>query len=366
MTTTIVTPPPPLIGGGRRDLTGVECRILRASLGLERRHVARFIETLDLAPGAVDTTFERINAWIARLTAWEKAKGRGYPGALVQALTALEDAVEAWARQAASEAGGEGEAVLYRPLGARHAFALLELDRYGLRLTPDQIAALDNPNGEIWLALADAAIARAALYLRFWPIGGPRSVTRVELDREPDGPIRPDPARQSAPVGIPGYPQNPTGETDEEDQQRLEAIDALFRNRSPDAARDAVAARHAITALDKVSSRDIGWAADLLQVAATSIGPENAEALVSRALSMMGGLSVKARVVAGRQLTQALTRGRFTAAELFSLADNAKDLAAAIALEMNGGAPGTVTIDIRADIPARVITQALLRPDPAA
>ncbi len=197
---TIITAPPVLLGRRGRDLTGVECRILRASLGLERRHVARFIETLDLAPGAVDTTFERINAWIGRLTAWEKAKGRGYPGALVQALTSLEDAVEAWARQAADEALGEGDAVLYRPLGARHAFALLELDRYGLRLTPDQIAALDNPNGEIWLALADAAIARAALYLRptLYRPHRPGGVTRVEMDREPDGPSCPDQVRQSA------------------------------------------------------------------------------------------------------------------------------------------------------------------------
>jgi hypothetical protein len=171
MPTTIIAPPA-LIGVRGQDLTGVECRILRAALGLERRHVSRFAQAMGY--GTVDPTPERI-------TAWEKAKGRGYPADLVAGLTALEGAVEAWARMATEEAAGSGAYVLLRPLGYRYAFAQLGLAGYGLTLTPDQLIALDDINGEIWLALADAAIARAALYLR-----RPGGLTRIELDREPE------------------------------------------------------------------------------------------------------------------------------------------------------------------------------------
>lgn len=188
--------PPKLISGLGNELTGVECRILRASLGLERRHVARFAEAMGY--GRVEPTVERV-------TAWEKSKGRGYPPDLVDGLDRLDAAVDAWASEGAAESVGEWFAEMLRPLGHRHALRMLAPDRYGLRFTPDQLEAIDQPNGEFWLALADTAIARAALYLRdrgpVRPMLGRHVSVRVVLDREPDGASTPAaPAEDIAPT----------------------------------------------------------------------------------------------------------------------------------------------------------------------
>ena len=177
MTTDPFSPEPAnLIGRPGDELTGVECRILRAALGLERRHVARF--ALAMGYGSVSPTPERV-------TAWERAKGRGYPPDLVQGLTTLDEAVEGWARQAVDEAQGHGAPILWRPLGYRYAFAMLDLACYGLTLSPDQLAGIDDVNGEFWVALADTAIARAALYLRPPPGQTHWAAPRIMLETLP-------------------------------------------------------------------------------------------------------------------------------------------------------------------------------------
>lgn len=337
----IATRPPALIGRHGKDLTGVECRILRAAVGLERRHLARIIDTLDLAPGVVEAKSERTSAWIDRITAWEKSKGRGYPAAVVVALTALEDAVQAWALQAGDEAGGEGEAVLYRPLGARHAFALLELDRYGLTLTPAQMAALDNPNGEIWLALADTAIVRAALYLRPQPIRPRRSegATHVELDRTPDEAIRPDPAGKAA------------------RRSHLERLAGSIR---------AAGAELSKVMDDILAGRQDPWIARLWYVASETLGAERAARLVAAAAEQMAGVSATDRDTVGQLLAQAMASGRLPDDELFSLCERAPVLARSIVLELNGGQPGAVTIKRGMTVPSTVIAAALLRLSPTA
>ena len=112
-------------------------------------------------------------------------------------LDELERAVEAWALDmAAEDADGRrlgDPAILRRPLGAMRIHQVLELGAAGLPLTAAQLSALDQGGGDFWQALADAAITRAATQLRREGRG-----VRVHLDQEPDEPIRPDPAGQSA------------------------------------------------------------------------------------------------------------------------------------------------------------------------
>ncbi|MGQ3016979.1 hypothetical protein [Phenylobacterium sp.] len=176
-----------LFGLEGEDLTGAESRALRGALNLERRHVVALANALRIGDREVTT---------ALLTNWERSKARGYPTALVDALHALESAVEGWAlnmaREAMSVSFGD-PAILRRPLGAKRIHQLLEPAAVGLPLTAAQLTALDQGGGDFWQALADAAITRAATLL-----GRDGRVVRLQLDQEPDEPIRPDPAGQSA------------------------------------------------------------------------------------------------------------------------------------------------------------------------
>lgn len=176
-----------LFGLEGEDLTGAESRALRGALNLERRHIVALANALRIGDREVTT---------ALLTSWERSKGRGYPTALVDALHALESAVEGWALNMAREATGVSfgdPAILRRPLGAKRIHQVLEPGAVGLPLTAAQLSALDQGGGDFWQALADAAITRAATLL-----GRDGRVVRLQLDQEPDEPIRPDPAGQSA------------------------------------------------------------------------------------------------------------------------------------------------------------------------
>lgn len=156
----------PLIAGD--DLTGVECRALRTALGLERRHVSIFAEALGL-----DTEGGR------RVMQWERSKGRGYPGELVDRLLDVDQAVQRLADDLADTAEQTGQ--IRRPLGHRRIFTLLDLGRQGFALSPEALEALDANTGETWHALMDAAIARALVDLR-----SNDQSARVVMDREPD------------------------------------------------------------------------------------------------------------------------------------------------------------------------------------
>ncbi len=178
----------PLVGRPGADLTGVESRILRAALNLERRHVIALCNALAL------TTDETTNA---RVVTWERSPGRGYPPALVAALNALNSAVDRLARSLLADGGTDspdsphgfamGEtirpsthATLRRPLGSRRVLAVLQPDRDGLTFTTAQLDALENPTADLWQVLVDAAVVRAALYGAM--LGQPVSVV---LDKAP-------------------------------------------------------------------------------------------------------------------------------------------------------------------------------------
>lgn len=165
-------------------LSGPESRALRCALGLERRHVLTLVNALGLTPRV---------ATMDTVTSWEKSRERGYPGEVVDALHALDTAVQTLAARYFATPLDRGRAVLRRPLGAKRAHQLLAPADHGLDIPPGPLRILDHSGGEFWVALADTALTRAALRFRDRGIR-----TYVELDREPDETVSPDPPAQSA------------------------------------------------------------------------------------------------------------------------------------------------------------------------
>jgi len=153
-----------------RDLSGVECRTLRAALNLERRHVVAMANAMGLADREVT---------MALLTNWERSKARGYPGPLARALTQLEEATMSMALSLVADQGkGVDAGVIRRPLGARRIHQLLSSN---FVFRPHEVAALDAAGGDFFQVLADAATARACGILRDRGVAA-----RVDLDRETD------------------------------------------------------------------------------------------------------------------------------------------------------------------------------------
>lgn len=183
--------PTALCGPPGNALNGIECRTVRAALGLERRSVAAWANLRFHAPKPVTA---------ADITSWERSKGRGYPQDLVEDLARLEMGVQQMAeRMYADAVDKRTHLILRRPMGGRRILAMLDLGNVGLILTEDQLAALDSADGarEIWQALADAATVRAALEAaRQYDLH-----PQIEMDRQPDEAISPadNPPAQSAP-----------------------------------------------------------------------------------------------------------------------------------------------------------------------
>lgn len=176
-----------LFGLPGQPLTGPESRALRTSLNLERRHVVALCNALHL---------RRDETTAGIVTNWERAKERGYPENLTTALEVLETGVDrlclAWAAELLPSwwqesptsvlVGEEGSTkTLRRPLGAKRIVELLRPADLGVVFDEVAMGLLDQSGGDFWLALADAAVARAAILLRNYCC-----IVRVVLDKEPD------------------------------------------------------------------------------------------------------------------------------------------------------------------------------------
>ena len=162
-----------LFGLPGEDLTGPESRALRTSLNLERRHVVALCNALSLRR---DETTAQI------LTSWERGKERGYPDSLVDVLEILETAVDRLALSMAEPVPpAASHQTLRRPLGAKRILALLSPGQMGLVFDEVSLGLLDQSGGDFWLALADAAVSRAAVLLRRYGCS-----VSVVMDREPE------------------------------------------------------------------------------------------------------------------------------------------------------------------------------------
>lgn len=178
--------PARLIGEPGRDLTGAECRVLRAALNLDRPHVVALCNALAIA-----------EATQTQVTQWERSSGRGYPPALVDALSALERAVGGLSRRMAYLTPPDPVATVLRP-PADLSPAALDVAAHGLALDPARLPVLDQAGGDFWTRLVDAAAVRASLAMH-----RRGHAVRVTIGRTPDEAIRPK--GQSAPPGQ--YPE---------------------------------------------------------------------------------------------------------------------------------------------------------------
>ncbi len=145
-----------IAGSVGEPLTGQECRILRASLGLERRHVAVLA---DIVLGMGDITTERV-------TGWERSRGRGYPAEVVTLLQTLAAAVERGARLILEDRAGDGgddRPVILTPLEKGWAWQAVAK---GYDISPDMIERIDSGSGDLWPRLADAALVLASYRVR--------------------------------------------------------------------------------------------------------------------------------------------------------------------------------------------------------
>lgn len=138
-------------GSASAALTGVECRILRGLLNLERRHVAILADVV--VPGSQTST--------ARVGQWERSKGRGYPPAVVVLLRDLVEEVAGRGRTLSALTTVDANRWTLRVPSAddmRQLLAnIMERD-----LSPAEATALDNGGGDFWQRLADAVVIEAA------------------------------------------------------------------------------------------------------------------------------------------------------------------------------------------------------------
>lgn len=163
----------PTIGDHGDALSGPESRALRASLNLERRHIAVLVTAAQL--------WAKRPAATSDVAMWERSS-RGYPQELVHDLQTLDVAVGRLSADLAEEAERDTAAevaTLRRPRGPKRVHQLLRLHEIGVDWGPEVVGSLDADGGDFWDRLADAAITRAALQINVddW-------VTRVVLDRE--------------------------------------------------------------------------------------------------------------------------------------------------------------------------------------
>lgn len=150
-----------LIGPRDGRLTGPECRALRATINLERRHVTALANAIGLSSTEVMTS---------QVSGWERSSKDGYPEALTTAMEKLEGAVQGLACDLRAEALLDQlitPGVLYvkRPPVGRYDLAALDLDGAGLELDDRAREILEQCGGDFWQALCDAAVNRAVLHL---------------------------------------------------------------------------------------------------------------------------------------------------------------------------------------------------------
>lgn len=138
-------------GGADPSLTGLECRILRAMLTLERRHIAILAEFT----GTTDVDTDRV-------TQWERSKGRGYPPALVTLLRDLIEELQGLGRTIANATGADadGRWTITRP-GPIPIAQSLEA-AMGRDLTTAEHEALTEGSGDFWQRLMDVIVIEAA------------------------------------------------------------------------------------------------------------------------------------------------------------------------------------------------------------
>ena len=149
----------PTIGELGAELNGAECRLLRASLCLERRHVAGIASANWSIDGELVT--------LAQVTSWERSRARGYPDSIARLLRSLSQGIDNFARVLASSSD-VGPGWLERPSRAE---AKAELRPYGEGACLDEedlrvgrsTAGFTGQAADLWDVLTDAAMVRAAL-----------------------------------------------------------------------------------------------------------------------------------------------------------------------------------------------------------
>ena len=153
-------PKPPIIGAPGEALSGAECRVLRASLGMERRHVAAIASVLDGDPGGAQVSVHDVFRW-------ERSREGAYPDWLGAVLSDLSHGVDDLARVIVGGSSiDNGSRTLHRPSRDE---ARERLAGYG----GQRLANLGNVDGDgpgvlepaddAWDAVVDAAMVRAAL-----------------------------------------------------------------------------------------------------------------------------------------------------------------------------------------------------------
>lgn len=152
-------PPPdpaPLFGAPGRPLNGAESRALRVSLGLQPRHVADLVNALGLTPEPIRYAY---------VVNQERSRGAGYAPEVVATLDGMGRAVDRMAVRLASAAGA---GPLRRPPGGAEAFALIESELIGAGVVigPKALATLNATVSDLWPALIDSALVRAAIDAR--------------------------------------------------------------------------------------------------------------------------------------------------------------------------------------------------------
>jgi hypothetical protein len=162
----------PRIGAPGEALNGAECRLLRAALCLERRHVAGIDSAM--WPGEEPAT-------LAQVTSWERSKGRGYPERIAALLQRLSEGVDRLALHVVGTADvQDGRRTISRPgrdearEELRPYLGDVQLEEGDLRVGRSRAGFTGQAN-DLWDVLIDAAMVRAAM--RF-PAGvrvGPRA-----------------------------------------------------------------------------------------------------------------------------------------------------------------------------------------------
>ncbi len=133
-----------------RALNGAECRALRTSLHLERRHLTRLVNVMGLMRGPRCQN-DDIGKWEAQV---------GYPRALVEVLTRLDEAASALAVRLHADAGlTPGVRAIQRPQASEISAALPLVD-VGLILDEPTRAVLMGDEGDVWQRLFDAVVVK--------------------------------------------------------------------------------------------------------------------------------------------------------------------------------------------------------------
>ncbi len=138
-------------GSGSRALNGPESRALRTSLHLERRHLTRLVNALQLLRGRRCNN-DDIGSWEA---------GAGYPKGLLDLLIAIDAAVARLAGRLHAGRDDAGHCRIERP-AVETIMELLALDKVGVVLDAAAQAAMMGDQGDVWQRLFDAVVVRTA------------------------------------------------------------------------------------------------------------------------------------------------------------------------------------------------------------